>query len=63
VVVHASHPSYGQKENRIGLGKKQDPISKISRAKNAGGVTQAVEHLPSKCKVLSSYLNTAQKKD
>jgi hypothetical protein len=35
------------------LGKKQDPISKITRAKMAGGIAQAVEYLPSKWKVLN----------
>jgi hypothetical protein len=35
-------------------GKKQDPISKIYRAKRAGSVVQGVEHLPSKCETLSS---------
>jgi hypothetical protein len=29
-------------------GKKQDSISKLSRTKRAGGVAQAVQHLPSK---------------
>jgi hypothetical protein len=28
------------------LGKEQDPISKITRAKSAGGVTKAVEWVP-----------------
>jgi hypothetical protein len=32
------------------LGKKQGPISKITRAKRAGGMAQAVKHLPSKFK-------------
>jgi hypothetical protein len=32
----------------------QDPISKITRAKWTGGVTQAVECLLYKCKALSS---------
>jgi hypothetical protein len=36
------------------LGKKQDSISKIPRVKRAGVMAQAVEHLPSKCDVLSS---------
>jgi hypothetical protein len=37
-----------------GLGKKQDPSSKITRAKRAGGMTQAIEHLARKCEALSS---------
>jgi hypothetical protein len=41
--------------------KKQDPISKIIRAKRAGAVTQVVECLPSKCKVLNSNPNTGKK--
>jgi hypothetical protein len=37
------------------LGRKQDPISKIIRKKKkARDVAQAIEHLPSKCEVLSS---------
>jgi hypothetical protein len=36
------------------LGRKQDPISKITNAKRAGGVAQVVELLPSKCKALNS---------
>jgi hypothetical protein len=33
---------------QAGLGKKRDPISKITRAERAGGETSAIEHLPSK---------------
>jgi hypothetical protein len=36
------------------LGKNYDPISKITRAKRAEVLAQAVEWLPSKCEVLSS---------
>jgi hypothetical protein len=32
----------------------QDPNSKITKAKRAGGMAQVVEHLHSKCKALSS---------
>jgi hypothetical protein len=39
---------------RGSLGKKQDPISKITRAKTAGGMAQVVERLPSNYKTLSS---------
>jgi hypothetical protein len=42
------------------LGKKQDPISKITRAKSAGGVVQAVEGLPSKHKALHLNPSTAK---
>jgi hypothetical protein len=34
------------------LGKKQDPIWKITKAKRAGGITQG--WAPAKCEVLSS---------
>jgi hypothetical protein len=44
-----------------GLGKKQDLIYKITRAKRDRGVTQAVEHPPSKHEVLSSNPNTSKK--
>jgi hypothetical protein len=36
----------------------QNLISKITRAKMAGGVAQAVEHLLNKCKALSSNPHT-----
>jgi hypothetical protein len=40
---------------QVGPGQKpQDLIQKTTKAKGAGNVTQVVEHLPSKCKVLSS---------
>jgi hypothetical protein len=35
---------------QAGLGRKGEPISKITRAKMAGGMAQVVEYLPSKCK-------------
>jgi hypothetical protein len=41
--------------------KKQDPISKITKAERAEGVAEAVEYLPSKSKVLSSNPTTAKK--
>jgi hypothetical protein len=50
VVVHA------------GPGKKQDAIPKLTKAKRAGWLGQVVEHLPSKCKILSSKLQYYQKK-
>jgi hypothetical protein len=37
---------------QVCLGKKQDPISKITRAKMAAGVANVVECLPSKHKLL-----------
>jgi hypothetical protein len=34
-------------EVQVGLDKKQDAISKITRVKMAGGMAKVVEHLPS----------------
>jgi hypothetical protein len=49
--------SYGEPEIRIAvpdwLGQKTT-LSKITRAQRAGGEAQTVEHLPRKCKALSS---------
>jgi hypothetical protein len=42
-------------------GKKQEPISKITREKKAKGMTQGVEHLPSKCEALSPHPSTTKK--
>jgi acid phosphatase family membrane protein YuiD len=36
------------------FGKNEDPISKITRRKRAGGICQTIEHLPCKHKALSS---------
>jgi hypothetical protein len=44
------------------MGKKPDPISKITRAKRAEGVAQATEYLFSKHKALSSNPSTTKKK-
>jgi hypothetical protein len=45
------------------LGKKQDPVYKITRGeKRAGGMAQVVEHLLSNCKPLSSNPSNCQKK-
>jgi hypothetical protein len=44
------------------LGRKQNPISKITRAKRVGGVAQMVECLPSKCKALWSNPSTTHTK-
>jgi hypothetical protein len=46
---------------QVGLNKKQDPISKVTRVKRAGGMAQAVEPLPHKCKTLSSNPSIAKK--
>jgi hypothetical protein len=37
-------------------------MSKITRAKRVKGVTQTVDHLPSKCKAPSSILSTTKGK-
>jgi hypothetical protein len=44
------------------LGKKRDPISKVTKAKRAGGAAQEVECLPSMCEALSSNRSTTKKK-
>jgi hypothetical protein len=44
------------------MGRKQNPISKITRAKRIGGMAQAVEYVPSKHKALSSNPNKPKKK-
>jgi hypothetical protein len=41
---------------------KKDPILKITKIKRADGMTQVIEHLPSKCKALSSNFITTKKK-
>jgi hypothetical protein len=52
----------GGQKFQASLGKNQDPISKITRAKSAGGITQAVQHLPKKCEALSSNPSTIKNK-
>jgi hypothetical protein len=42
--------------------KMQDSIPKITKAKRAGGMTQVVEHLPSKHKAPSSNPSTTKRK-
>jgi hypothetical protein len=46
----------------VSLGKEQDPISKLTRAKRVGGVAQVVECLSSKHEILSSHPTTTKKK-
>jgi hypothetical protein len=43
---------------QAGLGIKQDPASKITKAKRAGSMAQAIEYLPIKCKALNSTPST-----
>jgi hypothetical protein len=45
---------------QVHLGKKWDPISKITKAERARGVDE-VEHLPNMLKVLSSNSSTVKK--
>jgi hypothetical protein len=47
---------------QAGLSKKQDPISKITREKRAGGLAQMANCLPSKHKALNSNPNMTKKK-
>jgi hypothetical protein len=44
---------YWRIEVQAGMGKKQDPIYKITRAKRSGDAVQVVEHLLSKGEALS----------
>jgi hypothetical protein len=50
----ACHLSYTGQEDHgpVWSGQKETPISKISRAKSAGGGAEVVEYLPRKCKTL-----------
>jgi hypothetical protein len=54
--------SLGGSQFQASLGKTfcENPISKITRAKRAGGVAQGVERLLSKYEALSSNPNTAK---
>jgi hypothetical protein len=67
LVAHACNPSYLRGWNweghssRLDLANSsQDPISKITRAKWAGGMAQVVEHLLCKCEAQSSNHSTAK---
>jgi hypothetical protein len=46
---------------QTGVGTKEDTISKITRAKRAGGMAQVVECLLSKCEALSSNSSIKKK--
>jgi hypothetical protein len=48
---------------KASLDKKQDHSSRITRAKVAGGVAQAIEHLPRKHEVLISNSSITHKKE
>jgi hypothetical protein len=43
--------------------KMQDPFQETTKAKQGLGVAQVVEHLPSKCKTLSSNTTNPPKKN
>jgi hypothetical protein len=45
------------------LGKKRDPISKVTRTKRTESMAQAIDCLPSKCEALSSNSSTTKKKE
>jgi hypothetical protein len=64
-MMHACHPHDGKP--KIGGSfcpcRKTDPISKITRAKTAGDMAQAVEHLPSKCEALNSNIGTTKRNE
>jgi hypothetical protein len=45
------------------LGRKQDPISKITIAQRVEAVAHTIEHLPHKYKALSSNPNTTTTKN
>jgi hypothetical protein len=47
---------------QTGLGKNQNPVSKIPRAKRTGDVAQVGDHLLSKAKAVSSNTSTSKKK-
>jgi hypothetical protein len=48
ILSYTWRPRSGGSKFQVSLGKKRDPISKITRTKGDGGVAQAEEHLPSK---------------
>jgi hypothetical protein len=69
LVAHAYNPSYLGDRNQEDHGSKPALgkwfvrfVSKIPNTqKRAGGVTQAIQHLPSKCEALSSNPRTTKK--
>jgi hypothetical protein len=67
-VTHARNPSYSggrdQEDHYLKPGREdssRDSILKNTQ-KRAGGVAQAIEHLPSKCEALSSTVGTVLQK-
>jgi hypothetical protein len=69
VVAHASHPNDNW-QCKVGCSwfvlawakRECDSTSKITRAKRAGGVAQALKHIPCKHKFLSLNTSTVRKK-
>jgi hypothetical protein len=53
-------PKTGGSQSRPTCSKNRDPISKITIAKRAGGMAQAVERLPTKHKALNSNHSTSK---
>jgi hypothetical protein len=51
----------GRLESRPSWGKIARPYLKNTKVKRTGGVAKVEEHLPSKCKSLSSNPSTAKK--
>jgi hypothetical protein len=47
-------------QSKLVPAKCETPISKMTKAKRAGDVTQVVTHLPSKCKALNSKPRVVQ---
>jgi hypothetical protein len=47
---------------QVSLGKKQDPIFKMTRAKRTAEVAETIENLPHKHEALSSNPSTAETK-
>jgi hypothetical protein len=64
MVVHACCPSYsgGRGRRIVFRGQPWEKLEMLSKNKRAWGMTQVVEHLPSKHEVLSSNTNTTTKK-
>jgi hypothetical protein len=46
---------------QAGMGENEEPVSKTAKGKGAGDVDQAVEHLPSRHKTLSSNHSITKK--
>jgi hypothetical protein len=61
-IIPAATGSLKQEARHLGRPRQyEDPISKFTRTKMAGGVALVVECLPNKCEVLNSNSSTANK--